>query len=228
MWRWVLSLPFEMLGERPLWITLTYPGDWRPWVPDGATFNRHRRSFAEAWARDFGERPLGLWTKEFQLKDGRPHLHLLVKGPDSMPDADYRGFQELTRLGKGNEKRMGKHQGRWWTPPISEKYGGETAVKMLSSWSRITTGGKVENHRRRGVNVRTVFYSHGESAALTMRRERLAAYMAGEAAKMGQKVPPDMFGTVGRYFGAFGQKTGFRPVVTVEETGTCGSNSIGG
>lgn len=24
MWRWVLSLPFEMLGDRPLWITLTY------------------------------------------------------------------------------------------------------------------------------------------------------------------------------------------------------------
>jgi len=26
MWRWVLSLPFDMLGDRPLWITLTYPG----------------------------------------------------------------------------------------------------------------------------------------------------------------------------------------------------------
>ncbi len=27
MWSWVLSLPFEMLGDRPPWITLTYPGD---------------------------------------------------------------------------------------------------------------------------------------------------------------------------------------------------------
>ena len=27
MWRRVLSLPFEMLGDRPLWITLTYPKD---------------------------------------------------------------------------------------------------------------------------------------------------------------------------------------------------------
>ena len=45
MWRWVLSLPFDMLGDRPLWITLTYPGDWRPWVPDGRTLERHRRAF---------------------------------------------------------------------------------------------------------------------------------------------------------------------------------------
>jgi hypothetical protein len=51
MWRWVLSLPFDMLGERPLWITLTYPGDWRPWVPDGPTLERHRRAFGEAWYR---------------------------------------------------------------------------------------------------------------------------------------------------------------------------------
>ena len=48
MWRWVLSLPFDMLGDRPLWITLTYPGDWRPRVPDGPTLERHRRAFGEA------------------------------------------------------------------------------------------------------------------------------------------------------------------------------------
>jgi hypothetical protein len=63
MWRWVLSLPFDMLGDRPLWITLTYPGDWRRWVPDGPTLERHRRAFGEAWYRGFGERPVGLWSK---------------------------------------------------------------------------------------------------------------------------------------------------------------------
>lgn len=121
MWRWVLTLPFDMLGERPLWITLTYPGDWRPWVPDGRTFERHRRAFAEAWFRDFGERPIGLWSKEFQLLEGRPHLHLLLKGPASMSDEDYKGFQKLTRLGNANVRRMGKHEGRFWTPPIGPK-----------------------------------------------------------------------------------------------------------
>jgi hypothetical protein len=88
MSRWVLSLPFEMLGERPLWITLTYPGDWRRWVPDGPTLERHRRASGQAWYRGFGERPVGFWSKEFQLAEGRPHLHLLMRGPDSIPDAD--------------------------------------------------------------------------------------------------------------------------------------------
>ena len=43
----------------PLWITLTYPGDWRKWVPDGATLERHRRAVGEAWFRTFDERPVG-------------------------------------------------------------------------------------------------------------------------------------------------------------------------
>jgi hypothetical protein len=77
MWRRVLSLPFDMLGDRPLWLTLTYPSDWRRWVPDGRTFEGHRRAFGERWRRNFGE-PIGFWTKEFQLADGRPHLHLLM------------------------------------------------------------------------------------------------------------------------------------------------------
>src|SRR5207237_1261323 len=78
MWRWVLSLPFDMLEDRPLWITLTYPGDGQRWVPDGRTLERHRWAFGEAWYRGFGERPVGFWSKEFQLQEGRPHLHLLM------------------------------------------------------------------------------------------------------------------------------------------------------
>ncbi|MBO0731981.1 MAG: hypothetical protein J2P57_22165 [Acidimicrobiaceae bacterium] len=111
MWRKVLSLPFDMLGDRPLWITLTYPKAWRRWVRDGRAFEAHRRAFAERWRRNFGE-PVGFWTKEFQLAEGRPHLHLLMRGPESMPDADYRGFQERTRLAKANERTFGKYQGR--------------------------------------------------------------------------------------------------------------------
>jgi hypothetical protein len=76
MWRRVLSLPFEMLGARPLWIILTYPGDWRNWVPDLRTLERHRRAFGEAWYQVFGERLIGFWSKQFQLLEGRPHLHL--------------------------------------------------------------------------------------------------------------------------------------------------------
>lgn len=217
MWRWVLSLPFDMLGDRPLWITLTYPGEWRQWVPDGPTFERHRRAFGEAWARGFEERPVGFWSKEFQLAEGRPHLHLLMKGPDAMPDDDYRGLQLLTRVGNQNVSRHGKWRGRWWTPPIGPAFGGDTAVELLRWWSQIVTGGTDDAHARRGVNVRTVFYAHDDTAAAGMRRSAIAAYMAGEAAKAGQKVPPEEFGTVGRYFGAFGYQAGFKPTVETLE-----------
>jgi len=217
MWRWVLSLPFDMLGERPLWITLTYPGDWRPWVPDGPTLERHRRAFGEAWYRAFGERPVGFWSKEFQLAEGRPHIHLLMKGPDSMSEFDYMGFQILTRLGNQNVRKLGKHQGRHWTPPIGGGYGGQTATELLRLWSNIVTDGTDEKHARRGVNVRTVFYANDSSVAQTMRRSAIAAYMAGEAAKAKQKVPPDDFGTVGRYFGTFGHRAGFKPTVELLE-----------
>jgi hypothetical protein len=217
MWRWVLSLPFEMLGDRPLWITLTYPGDWRKWVPDGATLERHRRAFGEAWFRAFGERPVGFWSKEFQLAEGRPHLHLLMKGPGAMSDLDYQTFQILTRLGNENVRRHGKREGRWWTPPIGRGYGGQMADELLRCWSNITTGGTVENHARRGVNVRTVFFANDSEVAQRMRRSAIAAYMANEASKAGQKVPPDGFGTVGRYFGTFGYRAGFKPTVDLLE-----------
>jgi hypothetical protein len=217
MWRWVLSLPFDMLGNRPLWITLTYPGDWRPWVPDGRTLERHRRAFGEAWYRGFGERPIGFWTKEFQLAEGRPHLHLLMKGPDSMSDLEYLGLQILTRTGNDNVRRHGKLKGRWWTPPIGGPYGGPMAEEMLRWWSQIVTDGTVENHARRGVNVRTVFFAKDDQVATKTRRAAIAAYMAGEASKAKQKVPPDGFGTVGRYFGTFGYQAGFKPTVELME-----------
>jgi hypothetical protein len=52
------------------------------------------------------------------LQEGRPDLHLLMKGPDAMPDVDYVGFQALTRLGDATVRTLGQRQGRSWTPPI--------------------------------------------------------------------------------------------------------------
>lgn len=75
---------------------------------------------------------------------------------------------------------------------------------MLRWWSQIVTDGTVENHARRGVNVRTVFFAKDDQVATKTRRAAIAAYMAGEASKAKQKAPPDGFGTVGRYFGTFG------------------------
>lgn len=213
MWRHVLPLPYDMLGQRPPWITLSYPGNWRRWVPDGRQLEHHRRAFAERWYRGFGERPLGVWSKEFQLREGRPHLHLLLKGPDVMSEADYPGFQEYTRACKANERRLGKYEGRAANDIVGARYGGETAMKLRLWWSEIVRANRDRKHHGRGVNVRTVFYAHDSSVAQTMKRAALAVYMAGETAKMEQKVPPLGFGTVGRYFGEFGRKQAFGPQV---------------
>ncbi len=121
-------------------------------------------AFGEAWFQAFGERPVGFWTKGFQLAEGRPHIHLLTKGPDSMSDLHYRTFQILTRLGNETVRQHGKRQGRWWTPPIGGGYGGQTADELLRMWSNITTDG-----------------------------------------------------TVGRYFGTFGYRGGFKPTVELLE-----------
>ena len=113
-------------------------------VPDGRAFEAHRRAFGERWRRNFGE-PVGFWTKEFQLAEGRPHLHLLMKGPDSMPDADYRGFQERTRQAKDNERVFGKYQGgqkRNRSKRIRRPDGHDRA----EWWAEIVTGNTDRRH----------------------------------------------------------------------------------
>lgn len=88
-----------------------------------------------------------------------------MKGPDSMSDLEYLGLQILTRTGNDNVRRHGKLKGRWWTPPIGGPYGGPMAEEMLRWWSQIVTDGTVENHARRGVNVRTVFFAKDDQVA---------------------------------------------------------------
>ncbi|HET6917361.1 MAG TPA: hypothetical protein VFH56_14810 [Acidimicrobiales bacterium] len=210
MYRHVLSLPYEMLGERPLFVTLTYPKWFRRWVADGRELEAHRKRFERRWVRGFSEPLVGFWSKEFQLEVGRPHLHMLVRGPACMSEEDYKGFQALTLLSKMNERRYGKREGRAKTPPIGMQYGGQTAMRLRTAWAEIVTGNTVAAHHVYGVNVRTVFYGDGQGS---VRAAALARYMAGETAKAGQKVVPDGWQMVGRYFGEFGRELGFRPVV---------------
>src|SRR5437867_2662057 len=67
MMRTILSLPLEMLGLRPVLITLTFPGkDWRTWVPNGRVLENLRKAFERQWVRKWGEPMIGFWVKEFQ------------------------------------------------------------------------------------------------------------------------------------------------------------------
>src|SRR4051794_21627227 len=79
--RWVWNaLPWEDVPRLTM-LTLTYPGDWRLWCPDGETLKRHRNAFRERWRRRWGGAQ-GTWTLEFQPRPTRPlaqqlapHLH---------------------------------------------------------------------------------------------------------------------------------------------------------
>jgi hypothetical protein len=72
-------------------ITLTYPGDWRGWVPDGSTLERHRRAFVERWRRRYGGLT-GVWVKEFQVS-GSPHLHTYVALPDAVSAEEFEALR---------------------------------------------------------------------------------------------------------------------------------------
>jgi hypothetical protein len=51
MRRLFVSLPWELVGPRPALVSLTYPGVWPPWVPDGRVWEAHRRAFERRWVR---------------------------------------------------------------------------------------------------------------------------------------------------------------------------------
>jgi hypothetical protein len=54
MRRLFVSLPWELVGPRPALISLTYPGLWQPWVPDGRVWETHRRAIGRRWVRRLG------------------------------------------------------------------------------------------------------------------------------------------------------------------------------
>lgn len=205
------SLPWEVLGDRLVMLSLTYPGEWRTWVPNGRVWEAHRRAFIERWRRTWGE-PMGVWVKEFQ-ESGRPHLHLYMAVPDAVPQEEFEGLRERTLLRKTLERKHGKYEGRAKLPAIGGQYGGEFAMWLRTAWSEIVgTQGVVRAHHARGVDVTVSFWTDEE--ARTRDRVAVAAYLAGESAKLAQKRPPEGFWGVGRYWGVIGEKYGFVPAVS--------------
>lgn len=205
------SLPLELLGPRPALISLTYPGDWKRWVPDGRAWERQRRNFSLRWSRQWKEPLIGVWVKEFQ-ESGRPHLHLYVGLPGAMSDEDFAGLRERTLLRHRLERRYGRYEGRGKLPAISQQYGGEFAMWLRTAWSEVVgTQGKVQAHHARGADVAVMFFS--DEAAEKADRTAVADYLAREAAKWRQKKPPAGFMGVGRYFGYWGRNHGFVPQV---------------
>lgn len=222
MRRLFVSLPWELLGPRPALISLTYPGLWQPWVPDGRALEAHRRAFERRWVRRWGESLVGVWAKEFQ-QSGRPHLHLYIGLPRAMADEDFAGLRERTLQRHRLERQFGRRDGRRQTPPLGIPYGGEFGNWLLGAWSAVVgTSGpgspKVGDalscaaHLLRGADVAVMFFS--DEAEATTDRTAVAQYLAREAGKASQKTPPPGFSHVGRYYGVWGKAIGFRPETT--------------
>ncbi len=207
-----LRLPWELVGPRRALISLTYPGMWQLWVPDGRVWERHRRAFERRWVRRWNEPLVGVWVKEFQ-GSGRPHLHLYVGLPDAMSDDDLAGLRERTLLRHRLERQHGRYEGRRRLPAIGPRNGGEFAMWVRTAWAEIVgTQGKVQQHHARGVDVAVMFWS--DEAAARTDRTVVAQYLAREAGKWRQKAPPPGFAQVGRFYGLWGKSVGFRPETT--------------
>lgn len=64
----------------PLDITLTYPGEWQRFAPDGKACKRHLELFLKRWATFAGSRQPVVWKLEFQGR-GAPHFHVIASLP---------------------------------------------------------------------------------------------------------------------------------------------------
>jgi hypothetical protein len=224
MRRLFVSLPWELVGPWPALISLTYPGLWQWWVPDGRKWEAHRRAFERRWVRRWGEPLIGVWVKEFQAS-GRPHLHLYVGLPSALSDEEFAGLRDRTLIRHRLERQYGRYEGRKRTPPLGVHYGGEFAKWLLDAWSEIvgtnnSVGGpelqaalgNTDAHKLRGADVAVMFWS--DEAEAKTNRTVVAQYLAREAGKWRQKTPPPDFVKIGRFFGVWGKTVGFQPETT--------------
>ena len=199
------ALPWEMLGRRPVMITLTYPGkDWELWVEDARELDRHREAFRSRWTRRFGS-PIGVWVTEFQ-KRGAPHLHMYMALPDAVSEGEYIGLQKRTMERRRLERDMGRYaaRGQMRAPK------GEFSMWLRTAWWEIVGSGS-RNHHGRGVDIATAFFS--DRAEAEANRIRVADYFWRESGKWQQKRPPEGFGGL-RFYGRWGGNQGFKPIVT--------------
>lgn len=222
MMKFFTSLPLEKLGMRPALITLTYPGDWRRWVPDAATFEKHRKSWGERFERYWKEPLIGPWAKEFQPRTEQPverqlapHLHAYVRLPEAVTDLEYAGLRARQRKARDLIAQYGHRRGKYLQPVIGwgrngENYGGDFGLWLRDMWTEVVgTFGIDPKHHGRGVDVRVAFYNEG--AARAMDRDLLSTYLAKESGKWQQKRRPENFPGRMRWFGSWGETEGFYP-----------------
>lgn len=101
----------EALSQIPQFmITLTYPGNFAAYCPNGKVLKNHLQTFKKRFERKYGSNYKALWIPEFQ-KRGAPHLHLIywgcegiswleVSNPDSVLNWAKKAWAEIVADGK--------------------------------------------------------------------------------------------------------------------------------
>jgi len=84
-----LSLDFSPLfagGNRlPIFITLTYPGEWEVVAPTGSAVKRHLKAFVKKFETEKAEQLHAVWKLEFQSR-GAPHIHIYTSTAENIDD----------------------------------------------------------------------------------------------------------------------------------------------
>lgn len=171
------ALPWDEVPNLAM-VTLTYPGDWRPWCPDGRKLKDQLRAFRERWRRKWGG-AVGTWTLEFQPRPSRPeherlapHFHLYVGIPDgAVIEAD------------------------------------ATDGRLVWDWARKAwweiVGSGNPAHRYWGVHVRPCFY--GRFGGGRQNGKKVGDYLWRESGKLAQKEAPEGFEGV-KWWDVWGMK----------------------
>jgi len=164
----------EIVG-RGVFITLTYPRDWRTVCPDGRRAKQHLLFFRRHWIKRWG--PFrGVWKLEFQPRRSRPaderhapHFHLLVVVPPLDPRSPIATPVAINDL-------------RDWTASV---------------WARIVNS-EDDKHRRAGTQVVDT-----DPDSATNLIAYFAGYAYGKS-KADQHETPSAWGAVGRFWGVVG------------------------
>lgn len=201
--RWELgALDWRALGPRPAMVTLTYPGEWQDWAPDGPTVRRHVERFKSRWHRRWGEAIVGVWVREFQ-KRGAPHFHCYVGLPAGVSPEEYVELSERTRLRKSLERRTSKYEARRQAGFLT----GEFGRWLTRAWSGSVGTPPTSLHATFGADVAPMFWA-GSSAEFAAADDenwrRVAHYLWKESGKWGQKAAPEGFAQPGRVWGRWG------------------------
>lgn len=175
MLRTLGTLDLASVGGIPVFVTLTYPGDWRALCPTGREAKRHLDLFRRRWLRRWGVFP-AVWKMEFQPRRHRPveqrlapHFHLLA----SLPTLDPAGATPTpTTLSTARE----------W---------------VSQTWWEVVGSGDAR-HLRAGTQI---LEADGSTPGRII--GYFAGYTAGKSKEEQHLAPPDWPG-LGRFWGVWG------------------------